>query len=152
MADPRSGLDPRWLRHAAGDRIEVRGGWLSFLATGEQTGGAYVLVETANNPSTAVPSHIHEREDETWFALEGEYVFEVGGQVFCAHAGDYVFGPRNVAHSYANRSANVARALIMVTGAGFEGFWRESARLAGDTAEHEVLGRPSFGKSWARSS
>ena len=84
---------------------------------------------------------IDKREDETRFVLEGSYVFEVGGLAFCAHAGDYVFGPRNVAHSYANRSANVARALIMVTPAGFEGFWRESARLAGDTAAHEALGR-----------
>jgi mannose-6-phosphate isomerase-like protein (cupin superfamily) len=118
----------------------VRGGWLSFLAVGEHTGGAYALIETANHPSTAVPLHVHEREDETWFVLEGEYTFEVGGRTFPARPGDYVFGPRNVPDSYANRTGAVARALIMVTPAGFEGFWRESARLAGDAAAHEALG------------
>lgn len=126
-------------RHS-GERITVHGGWLSFLAVGEQTGGAYALIETANDPSTGVRLHVHEREDETWFILEGEYVFQVGSQIISAHAGDYVFGPRNVPHSYANRSAAVARALIIVTPAGFEGFWRESARLGADMAAHAALG------------
>ena len=122
------------------ERIKVRGGWLSFLAVGEQTDGAYGLIETANDPSTGVPLHVHEREDETWFVLEGEYTFEVGGQTFRAGPGDYVFGPRHVPHSYANRTEAVARALIMVTPAGFEGFWRESANLTGDAAAHKALG------------
>jgi hypothetical protein len=53
---------------------------------------------------------------------------------------DYVFGPRHVPHRYANRTEAVARALIMVTPAGFEGFWRESASLTGDAAAHKTLG------------
>ena len=112
----------------------------SFLAFGEQTSGAYALIETANDPATGVRLHVHEREDETWFVLEGKYTFEVGGQTFRAGPGDYVFGPRNVPHSYANRTEAVARALIMVTPAGFEGFWRESATLVGDPAAHHALG------------
>jgi quercetin dioxygenase-like cupin family protein len=119
----------------------VRGGWISFLAVGEQTGGAYAVIETANDPSTGVRLHVHEREDETWFVIEGEYVFQVGDQTFHARAGDYVFGPRGVPHRYANRSASLSRALIMVTPAGFEGFWRESARLGDDAAAHEALGQ-----------
>ena len=82
---------PRIVAHLSSERIEVHGGWLSFLAVGEQTGGAYALIETANDPFTGVRLHVHEREDETWFVLEGEHTFEVGGQTFCAHAGDYVF-------------------------------------------------------------
>jgi len=106
---------------------------------GDQTNGAYALIETANDPSTGVRQHVHEREDETWFILEGEYVFHVGGQTMSAHAGDYVFEPRNVPHSYANYSTSVARTLIMVTPAGFEGFWRESASLGADAAAHAAL-------------
>ena len=98
------------------------------------------MVETANDPSTGLPLHVHEREDETWFVPEGEFTFEVGGQTFRAGPGDYVFGPRNVPHSYANGTEAVARALIMVTPAGFEEFWRESADLVGDPAAHKALG------------
>ena len=121
----------------------MRGGWLTFLAVGEQTGGAYALIETANDPGTGVLLHVHEREDETWFVLEGELTFQVGDQMFCARPGDYVFGARNVPHSYSNRSEATARALILVTPAGFEGFWRESAQLPPDApaAAHENLSR-----------
>ena len=140
MVDPPPASHSRLIQHGRGERIKVRGGWLSFLAVGEQTGGAYGLIETTNEPSTGVPLHVHEREDETWFVLEGEYTFEVGGQTFRAGLGDYVFGPRHVPHSYANRTEAVARALIMVTPAGFEGFWRESANLTGDAAAHKALG------------
>src|SRR6516162_1047446 len=129
MTDRLLASHSRFISHGQGDRIKVRGGWLSFLALGEQTGGAYALIETANDPATGVRLHVHEREDETWLILEGEYFFQVGDQTFQAHAGDYVFGPRGVPHLYANQTASVARALIMVTPAGFEGFWRESARL-----------------------
>jgi len=140
MADPLPALRPRVIPHGGGERIQVRGGWLSFLATGEQTGGAYAVIETDNDPHTGVGLHVHEREDETWFVLEGEYTFEVGGQTFCAGSGDYVFGPRNVPNSYAILTEVAARALIMVTPAGFEGFWRESARLGEDAAAHRALG------------
>jgi quercetin dioxygenase-like cupin family protein len=110
---------------------------------GEQTGGAYAMIETANEPSTGVPLHIHEREDETWFVLEGELTFQVGNETIHARAGDYLFGARNVPHSYSNRTEALARALILVTPAGFEGFWRESARLPKDApaAAREELGR-----------
>jgi len=133
-------LLPRSVPHLSAERIEGHGGWFTFLAVGDQTGGAYALIETANDPSTGVRLHVHEREDETWFVLEGEYTFQVGNQIFRAHAGDYVFGPRRVPHSYANRTGTLARALIMVTPAGFEGFWRESARLGADASAHLVLG------------
>lgn len=121
----------------------MHGGWLSFLAVGEQTGGAYALIETMNHPSTGVPLHIHERADETWFIFEGEYTFQVGDQTFLARPGDYVFGARNLAHSYANQTSALARSLIMLSPAGFEGFWRESARLRGEPsgAAHDALGK-----------
>lgn len=133
-------LTARFVSHLSGERIEVHGGWLSFLAVGEQTGGAYALIETANRPFTGVRLHVHEREDETWLVLEGEYMFQVGDQTFSAHAGDYVFGPRGVPHRYSNRTGTIARAFIMVSPAGFEGFWRESAQLGADAAAHLALG------------
>ena len=134
---------PRFVPHFTGEKIHVRGGWLAFLAVGEQTGGGYALIETANEPSTGVPLHVHEREDKTWFVLEGECTFQVGDGVFQARTGDYVFGARNVPHSDSNRTTALARSLIMVTPAGFEEFWRESAQLPWDApaAVHQELGR-----------
>jgi len=141
MTDSTYPRPPRLVPHLSGDKIPVRGGWISFLAIGEQTGGAYAVIETANDPSTGVRLHVHEREDETWFVIEGEYVFQVGDQTFRARAGDYIFGPRGIPIRYANPTTSISRALIMVTPAGFEGFWRESARLGEDAAAHEALGQ-----------
>ena len=80
MTDRLLASQSRFIPHSHGDRIKVRGGWLSFLAFGEQNVGAYALIETANDPATGVRLHVREREDETWFVLEWEYTFEVGGQ------------------------------------------------------------------------
>src|SRR6516165_7644400 len=66
MTDRLLASHSRFISHGQGDRIKVRGGWLSFLAVGEQTGGAYALIETANDPLAGIPLHVHEREDETW--------------------------------------------------------------------------------------
>jgi hypothetical protein len=49
---------PRLVPHLAGERIEVGGSWLSLVAVGEQTGGAYALIETSNNPSAGVRLHV----------------------------------------------------------------------------------------------
>jgi len=82
-------------RSGAGPESKYAAVGSDFLAIGQQTGGAYALIETANNPSR-VPFHLHEREDEAWFVIEGEYTFEVSGRIFRAGRSDYVFGPRTV--------------------------------------------------------
>lgn len=43
---------PRLVPQLSGKKIEVRGGWISVVAVGEQIGGAYAVIETANDPST----------------------------------------------------------------------------------------------------
>jgi hypothetical protein len=40
--------------------------------------------------------HVHHREDEAFWVLEGEVTFEVGGKTIEASAGDFVFGPRDI--------------------------------------------------------
>jgi hypothetical protein len=51
------------------------------------------------------------------------------------------FGPRGVPHDYSSQTKAVARALIMVSPAGFEGFWREPAQLGRDASAHLALGK-----------
>ena len=124
-----------------GEKIRYRDGWIWFLADGEQTGGAYGMIQVAYEPNTAVPLHVHEREDETFLVLAGQFTFQVGHEVFVANPGDYVFGPRNVPHAFANKTAEEVRAVIFVSPAGFEEFFRESAQLVGDEAALEALMR-----------
>jgi len=67
----------------------------------------------------AGPLHVHHREDEGFWLLEGDATFEVGSTTIEAHAGDYVFGPRDIPHRYTVGSAG-CRMLFIFTPGDFE--------------------------------
>ena len=100
-------------------------GWLlTFLATGQDTQGQFALQEQVGRKGNVPPPHIHHREDETFYVLEGEMTFSIGDRTIKATPGTMVFAPRDVAHSFTIDSEQV-RILVMNTPAGLEGFFRE---------------------------
>ncbi len=99
-----------------------------ILATGEQTGGAYALSEARVLPGGGPPPHIHHREDEAFFVLEGEITFLLGDRKVVAKPGTFIQGPRGVPHAFKNESNAPARMLILVTPPGFEKFLAEFAQ------------------------
>lgn len=99
-----------------------------FLATGEQTAGAYVLAEARVLPGGGPPPHIHHREDESFFILEGEITFLLGDQRVVAKAGSFIQGPRGIPHAFKNEGSSTARMLILAMPAGFETFLTSFAR------------------------
>ena len=78
------------------------------------------------------PPHIHHREDESFFVLEGEFEFVVGGQARRAKPGDFLTGPKGVPHFFRNVGQTPGRLLIICRPAGFENFAREFAELPVD--------------------
>ena len=96
-----------------------------FLATGEQTSGVYVLSEARVLPGGGPPPHIHHREDESFFILEGEITFTLCDQKVVAKPGSFIQGPRGIPHAFKNESNAPARMLIQVTPPGFEKFMAE---------------------------
>ena len=105
-------------------------GWLlTFLATGEDTRGQFALMEQVTRRGNVPPRHIHHREDETFYVVEGEMTFSVGDQTITATPGTMVFAPRDVAHSFTIDSEQV-RLLVMVAPAGAEGFFKECSAPA----------------------
>ncbi len=97
--------------------------WFSCLAviktTAADTGGQLTIVEVTEPPGAEGPLHVHHREDEGFWLLEGDATFEVGDTTIEAHAGDYVFGPRDIPHRYTVGAAG-ARMLFIFTPGGFE--------------------------------
>ena len=99
-------------------------GWLlTFLATGEDTNGQFASMEQVARKGNVPPRHIHHREDETFYVVEGEMTFSVGDRMIKATAGTMVFAPRDIAHSFTIDSEQV-RVLVMVSPAGAEGFFK----------------------------
>ena len=115
-----------------GDEGEARW-WLGSLAvikvTAEDTRGAFTLVEVAENEGET-PLHVHHNEDETFWVLEGQVEFEVGGATVIAGPGSVLFAPRDVPHRYTVRQGP-ARMLFLFTPGGFEQLLRASSEPAG---------------------
>lgn len=99
-----------------------------ILATGEQTGGAYALCEARVLPGGGPPPHVHRREDESFFILEGEITFTLDGRSILARAGSFLQSPRNLPHAFKNEGSAPARMLILTTPSGFEKFLAEFAQ------------------------
>lgn len=97
--------------------------WFANLAvikaTAADTGGQMTIVEVTEPPGAAAPLHVHHREDEAFWVLEGDVTIEIGDTTTAAHAGDYVFGPRDIPHRYTVGGAG-CRMLFIVTPGGFE--------------------------------
>jgi len=105
---------------------------MTFLATGEETGGAFFMAEISVVPGGGTPPHIHHREDESFYLLEGTLTIQVGGDTITASAGDFAFLPREIAHSFKNTGDGDAKALVLTTPAGLEGFFSEVFEPAAD--------------------
>ncbi len=89
------------------------------LATGEQTGGRYSVVEQWMPEGSGPPPHVHAFEDEAFFVMEGEMTLEVGGEPLVAGPGSLASVPRNTVHSF-KVTKGPAHVLNYYTPAGFE--------------------------------
>jgi len=100
------------------------GSLFTFLATGEETQGQFALMEVVGRKGNAPPPHLHRREDETFYILEGEATFSVGGRTIKATPGTMVFLPRDVVHSFVIESDQM-RVLVLLAPAGLEEWFKE---------------------------
>jgi quercetin dioxygenase-like cupin family protein len=103
-----------------GRTIAVVGDVYRFLATSEDTNGQYALWEAIVTPGGGPPPHVHSREEEGFYVLEGEITFMIGDQRLVAGAGMFANMPVGTPHSFKNESNKLARMLISVAPAGLE--------------------------------
>src|SRR5262245_16529165 len=105
---------------AEGRTVAVVGDAYRFLATGEDTDGKYALWEAIVPPGGGPPRHVHGREEEGFYVLEGEVTFQIGGERLVATAGTFANLPVGTPHAFKNESGRPARMLISVAPAGLE--------------------------------
>jgi mannose-6-phosphate isomerase-like protein (cupin superfamily) len=90
----------------------------TYKVVTSDTKGDLFVIEQANQRRGGPPLHVHHGEDELFYALEGEYLIQVGDQRFPLKAGDCVLGPRGVPHAWAFVGATAGRLLLSYAPAG----------------------------------
>ena len=115
-----------------GKRLWVADELMTFKASGEDTGGAYALTDSVVPSGGGPPPHIHQREHEAFWVLEGELEVQVGENTFRAGAGSFVHLPKGIKHAYQNVGTGPARFLTLIVPAGLEKFFEEVGKPGTD--------------------
>lgn len=118
------------LHRDQGTSIWMLGHLMTFKATGDQTGGAFSLVEQIGAPGVGAPPHIHHDQDEFFYVLEGEATFTLGTETIAGKVGSFVFLPRGIIHAFENAGTKPCRMLLGLSPAGFENFFAEMGEPA----------------------
>jgi quercetin dioxygenase-like cupin family protein len=142
---PRSGAiraKPGDRAHCAGENLAEEGTvpipffkqTIELLARGSDTNGVLGAIEVSSRRGAVPPLHVHRREDEAFYVIEGTYSIFIGDEVIEASPGSWVWGPRDVAHGYQVHSER-GRHLSLTMPAGFEEFFEEVAAIPTPSAD-----------------
>ena len=134
---------PRIIRPREGKFVDLGSVGVRFMVHGHESGGTFSLVEHPIPPKTLVaPLHLHEREDEYSYVLEGRMGAQLGDDVVYAEAGDLVFKPRNQWHTFWNAGDGICRVLEIISPAGFERFFEQLAERIAQAQAGSVAAAP----------
>lgn len=95
--------------------------------------GAFTLYEVQSPPGSGPPPHIHHREDEAFYVLDGEYTFLRGDSLIRARPGSMAVGVRDIVHTFKNTSTGWSRMLVMIHPGAFDSFAKQLADPSGNT-------------------
>jgi quercetin dioxygenase-like cupin family protein len=124
---------------ADGRAVKFGGLGVRYMVEGDRSGGGFALVEHPIDPrALAAPMHTHTHEDEYTYVLEGEVGVQIGDEVQVAKPGDLVFKQRGIPHAFWNPGDVPARALEIISPAGFEKYFEEIAPLIPDDGPPDV--------------
>lgn len=107
-------------------------GNITVKVSGADTGGAFVVLEVSTTVDSGAPLHLHHVENEWFYVLEGEYDIQVGADLFTVKAGESVYAPKLIPHTWHDVGATPGRLLVVAQPAGgMEGFSQDLIALAG---------------------
>jgi len=132
---------PKIVRNDEGQKLNVIGDNQNIKLTGEDTGGQYTLIEQFNDPGIGIPPHVHENEDEVFQVLIGQVEMTVGEKSVTLKAGDLIFCPRGIPHSWKVVGHEKARAMLSIFPAGLEKMFEELSQLPPGPPDLEKVGQ-----------
>src|SRR5690349_6106423 len=122
------------LLHAGqGKSFWVLGDLYTFKVTGEETNGAFTIVDQIIQPQGGPPPHVHQREDEAFYILEGRFAFLCGEKQTVFESGSFVYVPKGALHTFKNIDSKPGRLLVTITPSGLEEFFYAIGTPAADS-------------------
>jgi mannose-6-phosphate isomerase-like protein (cupin superfamily) len=113
-----------------GEAVWLLGDTYTLKISGQQTGGAFTLLEAVVPPGGGPPPHIHHLEDEVFVVLEGELLITAAGRTLPGPVGTVLFVPKGTQHSYSVVGAVPVRMLFLYVPAGMEKMFPEIGKPA----------------------
>jgi len=129
---------PPYLVASEEEAIWYFGALFTVRASAQSTAGAFDLLEVVMPEGTSPPPHIHRREDEFVYVLDGQITFTCGERTIRAERGAFVFLPRDVAHTFRIEGPGPAHVLNLCVPAGLKDFFKEM----GESARERTLPPP----------
>ncbi len=126
---------------AQGKPLNILGHSVTVKVARKETEGNYYVMEVVTPPGHGIPPHVHDREDEFIYVLEGEFEVMLGGKLFKAPKGAQIFFPRHIPHAFTNVGTTAGKTLwTIIPGGNFEDFFEElNALPAGPPDMSEVV-------------
>lgn len=118
-----------------------QGGFFRVLVSPQQTDGRFALIDTTLPKGSEPPRHLHTREDETFYLLEGRVTFEIGDTVIKGQIGQAVFAPRHIEHQFTIQT-DQARMLTLLTPGDFVNFFIEFSLPTTEAKVQPLQGPP----------
>jgi mannose-6-phosphate isomerase-like protein (cupin superfamily) len=103
---------------------------LQIKVSSADTAGRFFVFEHADMGNGGPPRHFHYEQDEWFYAMKGEFVFEVGDERFTLRPGDSLFAPRMIPHAWTHVGDEPGTLLLAVQPAGsLEAFFMENCAM-----------------------
>ncbi len=112
---------------------------LDLKVSGSDTDGGFALFEqTSLSQGRGTPLHVHHKQDEVFYVLEGTYRFKVGDDLFDGTAGDSIFMPMKVPHAWTQVSEKGKMTVLFQPAGKMEDFFMAVAALKSEPTQAEM--------------
>jgi len=111
--------------------LSTFGGTFTRKVSSKDTNGDLCMYDTVRKEKGGPGLHYHHDQDEWFYVIRGEFLFQVGDQKFTLKAGESAFGPRKIPHAFARTSEEEGQMLVMFQPAGtMEDFFMEASKIS----------------------
>ncbi|MDY8137207.1 cupin domain-containing protein [Aquimarina sp. 2201CG5-10] len=115
-----------------GKKWNVFGVQITGKILSDQSNDEYSVIVTETPAKGGPPMHTHTHEDELFYILKGNFIFNCGDKKISAKKGDFIRLPRGIPHNFVNIDTVTGITMNTITPGGFENFFNDVAKVSKD--------------------